>query len=1413
MSTRPFLTSLEKKWLVYLIIKALGTTHQNSTVHGDVKPENIMVSSWNWVVLTDFALFKPIYLPDDDTSDYNYYFTATRRGSCCIAPERFISQEERSEMELREEREGTLNPKKLIESSQSGIFLDDSLSSRPTSIPHHPTNSKVTFKSNLESVDESSTTSSKVSTESPSTSTPRMDRRGTFMKSASMFARGFQEGEGVAPTKQLGSLTTSMDIFSLGCVIGELYLNGDVLFSLPDILLLKQSIRDMLKKNSTTPSNTNEGREEETDSQSNLPNPPTPILTHNSQHEIIIAPKLARIRDEVVRGLVAEMTNPSPLKRKTISEYRSALNASDWFAPSFGFLYSLFHEIHNRAMTADERVILFCIKYERIMKEVCGVEDDPHVDFFSNCFSPLTGRYNKNSEGQKLGKRGLLGKAVEWDRDVKRRDFISCPPDKCVSGQFTFNGDITNLREETQKIVQSVENMISASQSTLNGDDGEKKKEEDGMGGPPPPLPPPPHQSNFTPLQVSEEHQESIVLLLQLLCSSIRHVRHPHTKQIGLLIILRLTSLLTSPNHILIKLDRIVPLILSMLEEEVPSIRASIVHLLRLVLSSFDLSSPIPLTHSELMMKIVAPALTPIAKDQEEIVRLAFAESLGTFAEVSRTFLEKSCLMRQQRTFAPSSSSSSSSALTNEKEDEEKASTPSSSESKTPTSSSGKKKQDSQAESPWLSFNYDLHLNQLHDQVSRWLRDLLSSEDGFGNNGNNKKSHRSFHQTSSMSLIKRAILMDLRKLCLFFGPQQTIDLLLTQILTFLNDRNWELRKAFCVALPTLSPLLPPNIIITCLLPCVENALVDVEEEVVQSAVTCLRKLGQVGGFSNNVWINRILKPTLPLLLHPCLAIREAMLRLLHECSSHFSEVDQTVVILPLIAPYLSTTPTVSTHVVTALLNSPLLGVVPLTYDQFKTCIRNPTPRMAYKMAVDILSGNPEPGAKNETNRLGAQSSFTSTSSSHEFGKSNSKESSDEHNEVDLAKILDSAGMNESDLGIAQDPPQSSPPPENMTTSPIISIEDEWDIIQRRLVAAEAIDYQSSWYNLVTMKPYLTSLSREMRSKANFWNRPPVHFEDFSEGKQGRPLREVNPMRIVSSGISSNTAQSVLIPNHKSNIEAFIPDEFWALTSPDSTTRVIQTVDDMNLELMNVIFGVRSHVEAERARMRTVLNDDIFGGDEAGELEYKESEEEKRRGDGSMMMLAGGVSPGLHTVSSSSGGLEDREPNQRTQSLDIVRPLSSLPTLPIHTVTDLFCSQGRGYLKQITALDIPRLPPALGPLIQPDGSYFSLYKERLNTDTSLDGGRKGDWKPRVNVPVFSTSEHSQPVNRLSVAQDHVFFTSCSDDRTVKVIFSFVVHYFYYFLSFFLLDLAIIKAFEKIFVAILFDLFNAQVKIER
>jgi phosphoinositide-3-kinase regulatory subunit 4 len=52
-----------------------------------------MVTSNLWILLSDFAVFKPTYLPDDNPSDFSFFFDTSRRRTCNVAPERFVSEE------------------------------------------------------------------------------------------------------------------------------------------------------------------------------------------------------------------------------------------------------------------------------------------------------------------------------------------------------------------------------------------------------------------------------------------------------------------------------------------------------------------------------------------------------------------------------------------------------------------------------------------------------------------------------------------------------------------------------------------------------------------------------------------------------------------------------------------------------------------------------------------------------------------------------------------------------------------------------------------------------------------------------------------------------------------------------------------------------------------------------------------------------------------------------------------------------------------------------------------------------------------------------------------------------------------------------------------------------------------------
>lgn len=172
LSIRPFLESVEKRFIVFQLLKLIDNLHRNLSIyHGDLKLENVMVSSSNWIILTDFANYiKPVFIPEDNSSQFSFYFDTSDRRVCNLAPERFYN---------------------------STIGL------------------KLPLKHNF-------------------------DDNNNF--------------------NGLNQLTPEMDLFSLGCIIGELFLDGEPLFTLsglfkfmkneyiPDLSGIDPLIQDIIMK-------------------------------------------------------------------------------------------------------------------------------------------------------------------------------------------------------------------------------------------------------------------------------------------------------------------------------------------------------------------------------------------------------------------------------------------------------------------------------------------------------------------------------------------------------------------------------------------------------------------------------------------------------------------------------------------------------------------------------------------------------------------------------------------------------------------------------------------------------------------------------------------------------------------------------------------------------------------------------------------------------------------------------------------------------------------------------------------------------------------------------------------------------------------------------------------------------------
>ncbi|KAH0578433.1 hypothetical protein H2248_003581 [Termitomyces sp. 'cryptogamus'] len=104
ISTRPFLSMIEKRWIAFQLLNALRDARNRKISHGDIKSQNILVTSWNWVYLSDFASYKPTYLPLDDPADFSFFFDTSGRRTCYLAPERFYTASANPEISAKKSK-------------------------------------------------------------------------------------------------------------------------------------------------------------------------------------------------------------------------------------------------------------------------------------------------------------------------------------------------------------------------------------------------------------------------------------------------------------------------------------------------------------------------------------------------------------------------------------------------------------------------------------------------------------------------------------------------------------------------------------------------------------------------------------------------------------------------------------------------------------------------------------------------------------------------------------------------------------------------------------------------------------------------------------------------------------------------------------------------------------------------------------------------------------------------------------------------------------------------------------------------------------------------------------------------------------------------------------------------------------
>jgi phosphoinositide-3-kinase, regulatory subunit 4 len=243
-----------------------------------------LVTSWGWVFVTDFASMKPVCVPLDDPADFSYYFDSSGRRACYLAPERFYATA----------APPTTAKRKPPLLGDVGRQVSVTMRPRLTALP-------ADFKFDA-------------SAAAPPQSPP-IDRA--------------ELDAAAALTPPLRELTPAMDVFALGCVLGELFMDGRSAMTLEHALQYRSGQFDLAKR-------------------------------------------FARIGDEAIEAMLCAMTDVDPARRPSAGSLRRNM---DVFPAYFGELRLYVDEL--MALSSDRLVQRVIDDLPLILAIYCGIGPSP----------------------------------------------------------------------------------------------------------------------------------------------------------------------------------------------------------------------------------------------------------------------------------------------------------------------------------------------------------------------------------------------------------------------------------------------------------------------------------------------------------------------------------------------------------------------------------------------------------------------------------------------------------------------------------------------------------------------------------------------------------------------------------------------------------------------------------------------------------------------------------------------------------------------------------------------------------------------------------------------------------------------------------------------------------------------------
>ncbi len=460
--SRPFLTSIEKTWIAYQLLNAVQSLHDAGVYHGHLTTENVLLTSWNWVLISDLGCqhHKPLLLPDDDPGMWIHWFEGRGGGG-----------DDRENVDGGGHHRGGGNGEKKCYLAPERFFTPGYASG-------------------------SSTTTAKKNGTNGQVRAGNKDDRGEV--------------------SILTALTPEMDVFSLGCVLIELFLNGERALDLGDLMeyrrqgpsgdgprTIPQSLKQKLDKIESSK------------------------MRAACKHMLSLEPSSRLKPGEYLERLSGTSSDSAKKKRSDAEvgdeakkDHSTPPQSSASFAPVppcfKSTLYPFMIRLRSQILSPDARIALVAINYGHILKATVGVDDEWGVAYFSRVIGPTLRRNlggvppftlienDKNVSSEKRGRQTNIANISLDELLMETEDFL-CQLDS--GALFSNLNDLSNYPSEPilPKTFSMYDHFpVSSFESKW--------------------------QSQPSPSQTS------IIILLQVVFSSVGHVQRPSSKFVALIL-------------------------------------------------------------------------------------------------------------------------------------------------------------------------------------------------------------------------------------------------------------------------------------------------------------------------------------------------------------------------------------------------------------------------------------------------------------------------------------------------------------------------------------------------------------------------------------------------------------------------------------------------------------------------------------------------------------------------------------------------------------------------------------------------------------------------------------------------------------------------------------------------------------